>query len=136
MGELDFFDSSVDSESFGEHSKRPIRNVVVAHVQNLEVALLEHTFSQGFNLGVRKLISHKVELADWHDNEQARQNLARYFVVVNVKLGYFPALNRLNKSHGSVIVDVIVLEIDFLNRWTSVDQIADHEAPLRAHIVL
>lgn len=52
MSELDLFDSHVNFESLGQHAKRSITDLVVAHVEDLEVSLLEQALLEGLYLRI------------------------------------------------------------------------------------
>lgn len=136
MSELDLFDTNVDPESLSKHTEGLVRDIVVAHVENLEVSLLKHALFERLNLRVRKFVANKVQLADWDNNKEVREDLTRDFVVVNIKFGDFPALDGLDQSHRTVVVDVVVLKENFFDCVAPVNQVANHEATLGAHVVL
>lgn len=121
MRELNFLDADVDFEPLSQHPQGPVTDLVVAHVQDLEVSSLEQALLQGGDLLVGKLVPDKVEFADGDHDEELGEHGAADLVVVDVKFRDLPPSDRLDEGHGSVVVNIVVLEVDFFQSRAAVD---------------
>ena len=65
------------------------------------------------------------EFLDWHDTHKLRERKTRDSVVVDVELGDPSVLDYLNKLFGTNIFDVVILQLQLLNRGALLDQITD-----------
>ena len=72
----------------------------------------------------------KVELGSGDVNEKLFQSASSNLVVVNVKTRHLAFLQRGQKSSGSLVINLIVLELKVIEHSSLVNQRADELAAL------
>ena len=70
MRELNLFDACVNLKPIGEHAQGTVRHLIVAHVEDLQVALRHQALLEGLNLRVSQLVAHQIQLPDRHDDKK------------------------------------------------------------------
>ncbi len=64
MSELDLFDARIDCETFCKHSKSVIRQIVVAHMEDLKITVSHQRLLDRLNLGISELIANEIKFAN------------------------------------------------------------------------
>ena len=70
MRELDLFNLSVDGQTLSKHAKRAVSELVMAHVENLEVALAHQRLLDWLHMLVSQSVANKIKFADRNNHEQ------------------------------------------------------------------
>lgn len=107
----------------------------MAHVEDLQIAIGDQGLLDWLHLGISQLVADKIELADRDFDEERRQDLARYLVVVDVKFREVAVLDGVYELLSSTVVNLIVLKLNLSQSWASVDQVTDHDTALGCQTV-
>jgi len=86
----------------------------VGHVNLLQVSHLDQVVGKGLNLSVGQGALNEMQTLDGGHLEQISQNCAGELIVIAIKLLNLSLLNLIDESLSTCVVNVVVLELQFL----------------------
>ena len=97
----------------------------MAHIKSFQILCLDEVLPDWLHLLIEESIMYDAELLYWYHTHQLCEREARNSVVVYIELCDSSVLDDLHKLLGTNIFDVVILQLQFLNRWALLDQITD-----------
>lgn len=130
MRDREHLEASIRSNTIGQHTERVVSQVVLREIELLQILLGDHGLLDRLKLVLCELVADEGKFFGGDVLHKLTEDVTTDHIVVHVQLRKPTFLQRGDQTVGSVVVDLVVLELEVIQVTAPVDERADELAAL------